>query len=97
MNGLEFGDADVAITSVSFSPGMMEISFVERKDQSDFVSTIKTLLVDVRGARLTKIHDELVELLIDTVDAAMLVARNPEPAFESRRSKRLAGVDEDDE
>ena len=91
---------EVVVTSISFGEGNLEISYIEKRDQSDSIGMMKTLFIDTARARLVDQHDELAELAVDMVDAALLALRNPEPVLDPRkrfRNKSSEVIDDDED
>lgn len=87
MSLMDSSDA-IVVTSIGFSEGMMEIGYLEKREQTDSVGMMKTLFVDTSKLRLTNLYDEIVELSVDVVEAALLALRNPEPVLDPRKRLR---------
>lgn len=77
------------IQEITFSEELVQITYIEEYDQSEYVAIMKTLLVDS-----TKVKEELgeaIEACQDLLDAALLIKRNPP------KKKRRRDEEEDDD
>lgn len=87
---------ELVITSVSFADGTLEVTYLEKREQGDFVGLMKTIFLDTKKADLADQHQQLLELCVEIVDGALLALRNPPINLDPR--KRFRGPkDEPDE
>lgn len=103
MNPLDNASAEIIPTSVALSgEGNVEITFLEKRDQTDNIGLMKTIFIDIRGAKLTSKYEELIDVITDIIDLGLLALRNPDPIIDPRKrfrklAERQAGYDSDDD
>lgn len=81
--------SDITVTSASFSEGMIEITYLEKREQGESVGMMRTLYIDTQKTRMFPQYMEIVDSLVDMVDAGLIALRNPEPTLDPR--KRFKG------
>jgi len=84
---------ELVITAVSFADGSLEITYLEKRDQGDFVGVMKTIFMDTKKANVASQHQQLLELCTDIVDAGLLALRNPEPVLDPRQRIRARAAE----
>lgn len=74
---------DIIINSISFSEGIVEVNFFEKRDQGENAGLMKMLIARKSDyqVQVNTILDEIEEI----VDGALLAIRNPEESFDPRR------------
>lgn len=73
------------IHAVMFRPdGMVEITYQEARDTSEYVNVIRTVLVD--RSVLQSVTSDVQEAAEDLVDEAILLMRNPKNVEPLRRT-----------
>lgn len=80
---------DIVVTGISFAEGMMEIQYMEKREQTDDAGLMRVLVLKTNDYldSVDTILDEAGEI----VDKALLKIRNPERSFDPR--KRLRGTE----
>lgn len=83
---------DLIVIGVSFNDGLIEIQYMEKRDQAETAGLLKNLVTRVTD------HEDQVDAILDEVeeiiDNALLIIRNPEKSFDPR--KRLAVKNEEE-
>lgn len=77
---------DLVVNTVMFSAESIEISFMEKRDQSPHGGLIKTLVLE--KARFADTIAEISEMLEDLVDDGLLSIRQPPETIDPRRRVR---------
>lgn len=87
-NPLDYSNVgkEVVITGVTFGEGVMEIQFMELRDQANEAGLMKVLVV--KTTNYLDHFNNITEELQDIIDKGLLEIRNPEVSFDPRR--RLA-------
>lgn len=82
--------ADVFVTSVSFSEHSIEISFLENREQSEEVAILRNMMVSLeKSDELQQAFRDLQEMLRDVVDEGYFRLHNPQDGM-SIRERMLA-------
>lgn len=101
MSALIDPSQEIVPTGVTFvGEGSLEIAFIEKRDQTDYVGLMKTIFIDIHRTKLTAQYEELVELITDIIDQGLLALRNPDPVIDPRKRFRKSSgpvVEEEDE
>ena len=88
-------DKEVFINSIMISDGAVEISFVEKRDNTTTkVGLVKTIVLE--RSSFVNLIEELEEVASDLVDAGLLELRQP-PEHLGGRRRRREPADEPDE
>ena len=88
-------DKQVIINSVVFNGDQLDISFIEKRDQSPNAGLIKTLVLD--RSRFLSLAVELEDILSDLVDAGLIAIRQPPETLDGSRRQRRDQSEEPDE
>ena len=89
-------DKQVIINSVVFNGDQLDISFIEKRDQSPNAGLIKTLVLD--RSKFLSLAVELEDILSDLVDAGLIAIRQPPETLDgTRRQRRAEQSEESDE
>jgi hypothetical protein len=78
--------SEIILTGISFGDGIIEIQFMEKRDQAEEAGLMKVLVIAKHNyeRQVRSIMDEVEEM----VDGGLLEIRNPEQSFDPR--KRVA-------
>ena len=74
---MTFGENDPIVNSIVFGDRMIEISYQEPRDQTAQVMMVRTLAID--NLAVPDEMGELLDAVRQLLDAALVLARNPEP------------------
>ena len=92
----------LVITGVTFTgETVVEIGYMEKRNQTDNVGMMNTLFIDTTRIKgLPAMVREVQEILQEIVDAALVEMRNPEPDIDPRvkfRNRQPQVIDETSE
>ena len=91
--------SDIVINSVTFGEGVIEVAYMEKREQTENVGIMRNMLIGVRPNKVTNQVNEVVDLLVEVVEAALLNLRNPDRVLDPRQRIRAnaAAYTEEDE
>lgn len=80
---LEDNHREVIPSSIAFNDAAVEITFIELRDQSERAGLMKTLVIE--RARFGGLVDEIIDGIVDLIDAGLLEIRSPSESLDPRK------------
>lgn len=80
--GLLDPSEELIINNISFpQEGVIELSYSEKRDHSDFAGIVKTIFVDIDKCKVSDQVEDLTMSARDVIDMALTAIRQPPPKF----------------
>jgi hypothetical protein len=81
MNIEEYLTFDTFINNVSFGDEEIEITYMEKHDQSDTVMLAKTMMLPISDEERLQMYLEIQQTLVDLIERGAIELRNPPEEF----------------
>ena len=91
MRASELMKHDTFVTNVAFGAETIEITFMEKREQSEAIMMARTIVMDLNTEERLIVYSELQDRLRDLIDWGIIELRNPPPQeqrqFDSSRQQ----------